>query len=68
MPRSGGRQKKCLSMDKVADYKHVIEVSAIVAITDQKGILIHVHHNCFKYSPAELIGQDHRIINSVCQN
>jgi len=48
-------------------YKYALDESAIVAITDQKGIIKHVNENfcrISKYSEAELIGQDHRIINS----
>jgi PAS domain S-box-containing protein len=44
-----------------------LDESAIVAITDQKGIIKHVNNNfckISKYSKEELIGQDHRIINS----
>jgi len=49
------------------DYKYALDESAIVAITDQKGIIQHVNENfcrISKYSKEELIGQDHRIINS----
>ena len=51
----------------ITDYKYALDQSAIVAITDQKGIIKHVNENfckISKYSPSELIGQDHRIINS----
>jgi len=52
---------------EITDYKYALDQSAIVAITDQKGIIKHVNENfckISKYLPDELIGQDHRIINS----
>jgi PAS domain S-box-containing protein len=55
------------TQSEIADYKHALDESSIVAITDQKGIIKHVNENfcrISKYSKAELIGQDHRIINS----
>ena len=51
----------------ISDYKYALDVSSIVAITDQKGIINHVNDNFCKISKhncEELIGQDHRIINS----
>jgi PAS domain S-box-containing protein len=54
-------------MENIADYKYALDESAIVAITDQKGIILYVNNNfcqISKYSSEELIGQDHRIINS----
>ena len=55
------------SQTEITDYKHALDESSIVAITDQKGIIKHVNENfckISKYSKEELIGQDHRIINS----
>jgi PAS domain S-box-containing protein len=52
---------------EIADYKYALDQSAIVAITDQKGIILYANENfckISKYSLEELIGQDHRIINS----
>ena len=49
------------------DYKYALDVSAIVVITDRKGVIIHANDNfcrVSKYSREELIGKDHRIINS----
>lgn len=54
-------------MEELKAYKYAIDESAIVAITDQKGLIIHVNDNfckISKYSREELLGKDHRIINS----
>ena len=55
------------SLREISDYKFALDESSIVAITDQKGIIKHANDNfctISKYSRSELIGQDHRIINS----
>ncbi|MBP8067578.1 MAG: PAS domain S-box protein, partial [Pedobacter sp.] len=55
------------SVHELSAYKYALDEAAIVAITNQKGIITHVNDNfcrISKYSRDELIGQDHRLINS----
>jgi PAS domain S-box-containing protein len=55
------------TVNELTAYRDALDESAIVAITDQKGIIKHVNDNfcrISKYSREELLGQDHRIINS----
>jgi len=66
-----GRKKeeeKLAKLNKeLSDYKYALDESSIVAITDQKGTIKHVNDNFCKitqFSTEELIGQNHRIINS----
>jgi PAS domain S-box-containing protein len=51
----------------LADVNYALEKSAIVAITDVRGVIKYVNEKfceISKYSKEELLGQDHRILNS----
>ncbi len=63
----GAAVKQRKSNKEIIDYKYALDQSSIISITDQKGIIKYANENfckISKYSAGELIGQDHRIINS----
>jgi PAS domain S-box-containing protein len=66
-PRPDTEEALKRSLKELADLKFALDESAIVAITDQRGIINFVNDKfceISKYSREELLGQDHRIINS----
>lgn len=61
------REKLRESLKEIDDYKYALNKSSIVAITGADGIITYVNDNfCIacQYTAAELIGNDHRIVNS----
>lgn len=55
------------TVQELTDYKYALDVSSIIAITDKRGTITFVNDNfctISHYRLDELIGQDHRLVNS----
>lgn len=65
-PPGGGADLRATALE-LNNVRRALDQSAIVAITDQAGAIIHVNDKFQEisgYSREELLGQNHRIINS----
>ena len=61
------RKKLLATQKELEDYKYAIDKTAIVAITDLKGSILYANDlfcELSKYSRNELLGKNHRILNS----
>jgi PAS domain S-box-containing protein len=69
--RQLGDEDLSLTLRSLLDYKFAFDQSYLLALTDKNGVLLDVNENFCKlsgYTKAELIGQNHRIINSPNQS
>jgi PAS domain S-box-containing protein len=60
-------EAKAFFSDTLEAYRNAIDNHAIVSVTDANGVITYVNKkfcDLSKYSPTELIGQTHKIVNS----
>ncbi|QRG68663.1 sensor domain-containing protein [Brevibacillus choshinensis] len=60
-------EKLKLALLELADVRKALDKSSIVAITDHRGVILSANDQfcrISKYTRSELIGQDHRLLNS----
>lgn len=65
--RESAEEELDQSLTHLQDYRYALDQACIVAMTDSQGTIIHANDQfcrISKYTRAELIGRNHRIVNS----